>query len=240
MHNSDSIIPSPGRTPKRVTRAWPFLAIAALALFCPRAPGASPPPFDAAFQEGWSLLSEEKYPETRAALRKIPPADYDLGDYVLYFTGLSLAREGKRGEAAPVLDNLARTFPRSPLVPYLAHSLSYAAAVDNDVAAAKVYHQASRGKVNGNGYKAEEGYVAARLLEEDGPSVKAAEAHLENFTVHTAHEAAFLSMERLRQWHREGKWEEWNLPITFYGTFAKALSRAAESEAAKEIYAEAL
>ena len=240
MHNSDIIIPSPGRTPTRVTRAWPFLAIAALALCFPHSLGASTPSSDAAFREGWSLLSEEKYPAARAALRKISPADYDLGDYVLYFTGLSLAKEGNRAEAAPVLDNLVHVFPRSPLVPYLAHALAYAAAVDNDLPAAKAYHETSRGKVNGNGYKAEEGYVAARLLEEQGPSAEAAKAHLENFSVHTAHEAAFLSMERLRQWHREGKWEEWNLPIAFYGTFARALSRAAENEEAKAIYAEAL
>ena len=223
-----------------MTRAWPFLVIAVLALFPPQSLGASSPSADAAFREGWSLLSEEKYPEARRAFRKIQPADYDLGDYVLFFTGLSLAREGNRGEASPVLDNLIVAFPRSPLVPYLSHALAYAAAVDNDLPAAKAYHASSRGKVNGNGYKAEEAYVVARLLEEDGPSAKAAEAHLENLSLHTAHEAAFLSMDRLRQWRREGKWEEWNLPIGFYGKYAKALARAAETGEAKAVYADAL
>src|SRR5512134_2090647 len=219
-HISDIIILSPRRTPTRVTRAWRFLAAAALLVFSPHSLGASPPTSDAAFREGWSLLSEEKYAEARAALRNVPPADYDLGDYVLYFTGLSLAREGNRGEAATVLDNLARTFPRSPLIPFLSHALAYAAAVDNDLPSARAYYEFSRGTVNGNGYKAEEGYVAARLLEADGP--------LENFVAHTAQEAAILSMERLRTWRREGKWEEWNLPIAFHGQFAKALSRAGE------------
>jgi soluble lytic murein transglycosylase-like protein len=223
-----------------MTRAWRFLAVAALLIVSPYSLGASPPPSDVAFREGWSLLSEEKYAEARAAFRKVPPADYDLGDYVLFFTGLSLAREGNRGEAATVLDNLVKTFPRSPLVPYLSHALSYAAAVDNDFPAAKAYYESSRGKVNGNGYSAEEGYVAARLLEADGPSVQAAEAHLENFVAHTAQEAAMLSMERLRAWRQEGKWEEWNLPIAFHGKFAKALSRAAEDETARAVYAEAL
>ena len=239
-HNSDIIILSPRRTPTRVTRAWQFLAAAALLVFLPHSLGATPPPSDAAFREGWSLLSEEKYPEARAALRKVAPGDYDLGDYVLYFTGISLAREGNRGEAATVLDNLVKTFPRSPLVPFLSHALAYAAAVDNDLPAAKGYYESSRGKVNGNGYRAEEEYVAARLLDADGPSAKAAEAHLENFVAHTAQEAAILSMERLRAWRREGKWEEWNLPVAFHGKFAKALSRAAEDESARAVYAEAV
>src|SRR5512134_171878 len=239
-HISDIIILSPRRTPTRVTRAWRFLAAAALLVFSPHSLGAYPPPSDAAFREGWSLLSEEKYAQARAAFRHVPPAAYDLGDYVLYFTGLTLAREGNRGEAATVLDNLARTFPRSPLIPFLSHALAYAAAVDNDLPSARAYYEFSRGKVNGNGYKAEEGYVAARLLEADSPAAKAAEAHLENFVAHTAQEAAILSMERLRTWRREGKWEEWELPIAFHGKFAKALSRAGEDETARAVYAEAV
>jgi TolA-binding protein len=217
-----------------------FLAVVTLLLSSPYSLAASLPSSDAAFREGWSLLSEEKYAEARAALRKIAPADYDLGDYVLYFTGLSLAREGSRGDAAASLDNLVATFPRSPLVPYLSHALAYAAAVDNDLAAAKGYHHSSRGQLAGNGYKAEEEYVAARLLESDGPSAEAAEAHLENFSAHTAQEAAALSMERLRQWRREGKWKEWNFPIAIHGKFARALTRASENEEAKAVYAEAL
>jgi soluble lytic murein transglycosylase len=217
-----------------------FLAVVTLLLSSSYSLGASLSSSDAAFREGWSLLTEERYPEARAALRKIPPADYDLGDYALYFSGLSLAREGNRSEAAAVLDNLVAIFPRSPLVPYLAHALAYAAAIDNDLPAARTYREISGGKVTGNGYRAEEGYIGARLLEADGPSAKAAEAHLENFSAHPAQEAASLSMERLRQWRQEGKFEEWNLPIAFHGTFAKALSRVSENEAAKTVYAEAL
>lgn len=223
-----------------MARTWRFLAVIALLLSASAAAAASPPSSDAAFREGWSLLSEEKFAEARAALRKVPPAGYDLGDYVLYFTGLSFAREGNRGEAAAFLDNLVHAFPHSPLGPYLSHALAYAAAVDNDLPAAREYFEFSQGKGNGNGYKAERGYVAARLLEADGPSARAAEAHLENFSAHVPQEAAFLSMDRLRQWRLEGKWEEWDLPIAFYGRFAKALSRAAEDEAAKAVYAEAL
>jgi hypothetical protein len=191
-------------------------------------------------RKGWSLLSEERCPEARAALRNISPADYDLGDYVLYFTGLCLAREGNRADAAAALDNLVASFPRSPLAPYLSHALAYAAAVDNDLAAAKGYHEFSRGKVTGNGYKAEEEFVAARLLEADGPSAAAAEAHLENISAHTAQEAAGLSMELLRQWRREGKWEKWGFPVAAHGKFARALSRASENEEALSVYAEAI
>ncbi|HZW36920.1 MAG TPA: hypothetical protein VFF01_08250, partial [Candidatus Deferrimicrobiaceae bacterium] len=197
--------------------------------------GASLSAPDAALHKGWSLLSEERYPEARAALGSVATAGYDLGDYILYFTGLCLAREGSRLEAAAVLDNLTGAFPRSPLIPYLAHALAYAAAVDNDLPAAGAYYEASRGKVHGNGYKAEEMYVGARLLEEGGPTPAAAEAHLENFVAHTAQEAGILSMGRLRQWREEGRWEEWNLPIAFHGKFAKGLARASENEAAKAV-----
>jgi len=202
--------------------------------------GASLSPPDAALRRAWSLLSEERYPEARAALRAVTSPEYDLGDYVLYFTGFCLARERNRPEAAAVLDNLAGTFPRSPLIPFLAHALAYAAAVDNDLPAAATYYEASRGKGPGNGYKSEEMYVGARLLEADGPTREAAEAHLANFLAHTPQEAAILSMERLRQWREEGRWEEWGLPIAFHGKFAKGLARAAENDAAKAVYAEAL
>lgn len=224
-----------------MTRAWRFPAVVvALILSLPLSIVASTSPYDAAFREGWSLLYEEKYPEARTALRKIPAAEFDLGDYVVYFTGLSLAREGNRGDAAAALDNLFASFPGSPLVPYLSHAIAYAAAVDNDLAAASAYYGFSRGKLAGNGYKAEEEYVAARLLETEGPSAAAAEAHLENFSAHTAQEAAALSMERLLQWRREGKWDEWNFPIALHGKFAKALSRASENGEARSVYVEAL
>ncbi len=218
-----------------------ILLVLAVLLFSSRPSlGAPPASADAAFREGWNLLVEEKYAKARELFQKISPPEYDLGDYVLYFTGLSLAREGSRAGAATVLDNLAKTFPRSPLVPYLAHALAYSAAVDNDLHAAKSWYEASRGRVTGNGYKAEEGYVAARLLETDGPSRDVAEAHLENFVAYTGQEAAFLSMGLLAEWRRGGRWKEWALPVASYGKFARALSRATESEAAKEVYAEAL
>lgn len=217
-----------------------FLVLAVMLFASRPSLGASPSPPDAAFREGWNLLVEEKYAAAREMFRGISPAEYDLGDYVLYFTGLSFARERSRGEAAAVHDNLSKSFPRSPLIPYLAHALAYAAAIDNDLPAAKSWYEVSKGKVTGNGTRAEEGYVAARLLESEGPSAKAAEAHLENFASYTAQEAAFLSMTRLGEWRREGKWKEWDLPVAFYGKFAGGLSRASENEAAKDVYAEAL
>lgn len=217
-----------------------LLAIAILLFPARYARGASDTSRDAAFREGWRLLVEDEYGKAREKFLGIPPGEYDLGDYVLYFTGLSFAREGKRAEAAAVHDNLAGSFPGSPLLPYLAHALAYAAALDNDMAAAKAFHEASRRKVTGNGRKAEEGYVAARLLEAEGPSRAAAEAHLENFAAQPAQDAALLSMERLKEWRREGKWKEWGLPAAFYGRFAKALALASDREGAREAYAEAL
>ncbi|MBI5419899.1 MAG: transglycosylase SLT domain-containing protein [Deltaproteobacteria bacterium] len=223
-------------------RVWRYPVLAILLLLSSQSYGAALSSSDAAFREGWSHLIEEDYARARAAFERISSDSYDLGDYVLYFTGLSLAREGNRGEAAALHETLQKVFPQSPLVPHLSHALAYAAAVDNDLPAARAYYESSRGRVNGNGSerKAEQGYVAARLLEEGGPSAAAAEAHLDNFASHTAQEAAFLSMERLGQWRRDGKWEEWGLPVAFYGKFAKALSRAAENETARAVYAEAI
>lgn len=217
-----------------------FLPLAILLSASRPSLGASPSPSDAVFRKGWDLLVDEKYAEARETFRGISPGEYDLGDYVLYFTGLSLVREGNRPGAAAVQDNLAKSFARSPLLPYLAHALAYAAAVDNDLPAAKAWFETSRGKVSGNGRKAEEGYVAARILEADCPSRDAAEAHLENFASYTAQEAASLSMALLGEWRREGKWKEWDLPVAFYGKFAGGLSRASENEAAKDVYSEAL
>ncbi len=201
---------------------------------------AAPASMDEAFREGWDLLQEEKYDKALERFRGIPPAEYDLGDYVLCFTGFSLLGEGKRGEAAAVHDNLAAAFPRSPLAAYLAHALAYTSALDNDMAAARSWLAASAGKAAGNGSRAEEGYVAARLLESEGMLLKAAEAHLENFVASPAQEASLLSMGRLLAWRREGKWNEWGLPPAFYRKFAGGLSRASETGAAKGVYAEAL
>jgi soluble lytic murein transglycosylase len=221
-----------------VIRCKKLLLVALLVLVYPRISVSALP--DAAFREGWNHLNEEKYADARKALRSIDPARYDLGDYALYFTGLSYAKEGRREEAASVYENLSKTFPASPLLPYLAQALSYAAAVENDLPAARKYYDASRGQVIGASRKSEESYVLARLTEGDEPSSMAAEAHLNNFTAYTAQEASSLSMERLKKWRAEGKWDEWNMPVSFYGRFGKALSRAAESEEARSVYAEAI
>ena len=105
---------------------------------------------DAAFREGWSLLQKERYDEARAEFAKIPPLEYDLGDYVVYFGGVAAAREGKRTEAVESLRLLEEKFPGSPLVPYLRHLVAYAAALDNDVAASREAFELSRGKVSGS------------------------------------------------------------------------------------------
>ena len=92
---------------------------------------------DAAFREGWSLLQKERYPEADATLAGIPPAEFDLGDYVVYFRGKAAARVGKRTEAVALLLILGEKFSDSPLLPYLRHEVAYAAALDNDAAAAR-------------------------------------------------------------------------------------------------------
>jgi len=194
---------------------------------------------DAAFREGWSLLQKERYAEARAVFVKIPPLEYDLGDYVLYFTGMSSARQGKRAEAGEAARGLSETFPGSPLIPYMLHELAFAAAVDNDLPAAREAYVVSRGKVTGNGRKAEEGYVAALLAAEGGPNSAAATLHLDNFAGHGAQEAATLSFERLWQWRTEGKFAEWILPVGFFSKFAKAAARSGESERARSVYEEA-
>ena len=135
----------------------------------PASASAAPDP-DGALREGYTLLTNEQYDEARRVFSRISPDGYDLGDYLLYFTGFSLARQGKREEAASVLETLSGSFPESPLPPYLSHELAYAAAKADDLAAARKHFSASRGKVSGNGRKAEEGYIAARLLEREIPA----------------------------------------------------------------------
>ncbi|GAB4362753.1 MAG: hypothetical protein Kow00128_02820 [Deltaproteobacteria bacterium] len=120
---------------------------------------------DPRFREGVALLENEDYPRARELFSSVPAESYDLGDYLLYFTGVSLAREGKRGEAALVLDRLSAAFPESPLLPYLFHELAFAAIRDDDRAAAAEALARSRGKVAGSARIAEERYVEARLLE---------------------------------------------------------------------------
>ena len=116
-----------------------FMWIPVFLALCPQfaVASASAPGHDATFQEGWSLLQKERHAEARAAFAKIPPLEYDLGDYVVYFGGEAAAREGKRAEAAESLRILKEKFPDSPLLPYLLHDVAYAAALDNDVAASR-------------------------------------------------------------------------------------------------------
>jgi len=136
----------------------------------PPASASDAPDTDETLREGYSLLTNEEYDEARRVFSRISPDGYDLGDYLLYFTGFSLARQGKQEEAASVLGTLAGSFPESPLSPYLSHELAYAAAKADDLAVARKHFSASRGKVSGNGRKSEEGYIAARLLEREIPA----------------------------------------------------------------------
>jgi len=197
---------------------------------------------DNTLREGWSLLSEKKFAEAREAFGEISPDEYDLGDYVLYFKGLALTREGKPEEAAKTLERLSSAFPQSPLIPYLAHELAFAAAKAGDIPSARKYFRLSRGKVTGDRRRADEGYIVARLMEEpeeepegeqegkperDKQRRKVAEAYLENFSSATVQEGGLLSMERLWEWCREGKLSEWDLPVTFYGKYAKAFDQTA-------------
>jgi soluble lytic murein transglycosylase len=225
--------------PNRLRLMW-ILAFLAL---CPQfamANAPSSPGHDAAFQEGWSLLQKERYAEARAVFAKIPPLEYDLGDYVVYFGGEAAAREGKRTEAAESLRLLQEKFPGSPLLPYLRHDVAYAAALDNDVAASREAFGLSRGKVGGSRRKAEEGYVAAFLAGEAGPTAEAATLHLENFSVYTAREAGILSFERLWKWRTDGLFAGWDLSPVFYAKFAKAAARAGEAERARALFEEAI
>ena len=224
--------------------AAPFLLLPFLASPAHAAP---PSPADNTFRTGWTLLSEEKFAEAQETFRAIPPGEYDLGDYVFYFTGVALVREGKREEAAGVLEQLASVFPGSPLVPYLAHELAFAAAKEGDVPAAGKFSELSRGKVSGNGRKAAEGFIAAWLMESQGeegepgvPGKRAAEMHLENVSSYTVQEGAALSMDRLWRWREEGKWPAWGFPVSVYGRFAKALFRAGEDGRARAVYQEVL
>lgn len=195
---------------------------------------------DASLREGWSLLAKEQYAEARAAFAKIPPQEHDLGDYVVYFEGLAAARERVRAEASEAAARLSRLYPGSPLVPYLQHEIAFAAALDNDLAAAREALSVSRGKVAGAARKSEEGYVVAVLSEEGGPTPEAAERHLENFSSYTAHDGATLSYERLWQWRKEGMLAEWDLPAGFHAKFARAVNRSGDPERARAVYQESL
>jgi len=226
--------------PYVLRRAFAIPLLVLLALRAGTAFGAPVPSHDASFREGWSLLDKERYPEAAAAFGRIPPAEYDLGDYVLYFTGMSAARGGKRPDAALAGRSLSEKFPGSPLIPYMQHELAFAAAVDNDLSAAREALAVSRGKVTGNGRKAEEGYVSAVLAAAAGPNAAAAALHLENFAAHGAQEAATLSFEQLWKWRTEGRFAEWSLPVEFLSKLARAAARAGEIERARAVYEEAV
>ncbi len=236
-----------------------FASLILLLSLSPFAHADSTPSVDNTFREGWTLLSEEQFAEARETFGGITPGEYDLGDYVLYFTGVALSREGKPKEAALTLERLTSTFPESPLIPYLAHELAFAAAKAGDIPSARKYFRSSRGNVRGDRRTAAEGYIAARLMEEreekgeekgeergeeqqkkDQEQRKAAEAHLENFSSYTVQEGALLSMERLWGWRAGGKLWEWGLPVSFYDRYAKALFRAGEEEGARAVFQEAL
>ena len=225
-------MPMPNRL--RLIPMFAFLAL------CPHFAAASPsvPGHDAAFQEGWSLLQKEQYPEARAVFSTIPPLEYDLGDYVVYFGGESAAREGLRAEAAASLRLLQEKFPGSPLLPYLRHDIAFAAALDNDVAGSREAFGLSRGKVSGSRRKAEEGYIAAFLAGEGSPTKEAAALHLENFSAYAAREAGILSFELLWKWRADGRFEGWSLSPGFYAKFARAAALAGESERARALFEE--
>ena len=224
--------------PNRLRLVW----ILAFLVLCPDFAIASSaaPGYDAAFREGWSLLQKERYEEARAIFAKIPPLEYDLGDYVVFFAGVSAAREGKRTEAGESLALLKEKFPLSPLIPYLRHDVAYAAALDNDVAASREAFGLSRGKVSGSRRKAEEGYVAAFLAGEGGPTAEAAALDLENFSAYSARDAGIRSFERLWKWRTDGLFPGWDLSPGFYAKFAKAAARAGDTERARALFEEAV
>ena len=222
----------------RLHMLWVFVFLA----LCPpfSVASTSVPGHDAAFREGWSLLQKERYAEARAVFATIPPLEYDLGDYVVYFGGEAAARGGMRTEAAESLRMLKEKFPGSPLLPYLQHDVAWAAALDNDVAGSREAFRLSRGMVTGSRRKAEEGYIAAFLSGEGTPTAETAALHLENFSAYAAREAGTLSFERLWKWRADGLLAGWDLPPRFYAKFARAAALAGETERAKAIFEEAV
>jgi len=239
----------------RGARAAAGVLVLAATLVCASAPAApakdtSP---DAVFKQGWAFLADEKFVEARARFEKIDPAKFDLGDYVLYFRGVCLAGEGNVAGGAAALETLQKTYPESPLVPYLAHELAYAAVKDDDLAGARTFFEKSQGAVIGNGRRAEAGYIAARLMERDEspspppeaaegpvPPVKAAWAHLDNFSAYTVQDGGIRSMERIWKWKSDGSLARLDLPVAFFGKLAKALAMAGENDRAKTVYKEAI
>lgn len=222
----------------RLRLMWIFAFLALPAHLAVASP--SVPEYDAAFREGWSLLQKDRYAEARGVFATIPPLEYDLGDYVVYFGGAAAAREGIRTEAEGSLRLLEEKFPGSPLLPYLRHDIAYAAAFDNDVAGSRAVFALSRGKVSGSRRKAEEGYLAAFLAGEGSPTPEAAALHLENFSKYAAREAGTLSFDRLWKWRADGLLAGWDLSPGFYAKFAKAAALAGETEKARALFGEAV
>ncbi len=230
------------------------LLAAALFLSAAPAPAAKLPPPDTLFKEGWGLLVDEKFADARAKFERIDPAAFDLADYVLYFRGVCLAGEGDVAGGAAVLESMEKSSAGSPLVPYLAHELAYAAVKEDDLAAARKFFEKSRGAVAGNGRRAESGYVAARLMEADEPApappdaaegtapppLKAAWAHLDNFAAYTVQDGGIRSMERIWKWKSNGSLDRLDLPVAFFGRLAKALAMAGENDRAKTVYKETI
>ena len=217
-----------------------FCLLATLVVLPRGVRGAVPPTADGDFREGWSLLEKERYGEARAAFGRIPPQEYDLGDYVVYFGGVAAARERNRDAAAEAAGRLAALYPQSPLAPFLQHEIAFAAALDNDLPAARDALAVSRGKVTGSGRKSEEAYIVARLAEEKGPMSVAATLHLENLSAFAPQDAAIRSYERLWEWRKEGRLAEWDLPVGFYRKLARAVDRAGDPERARAVYEEAM
>ena len=94
--------------------------------------------------------------------------------------------------------------------------------------------------MSGSRRKAEEGYIAAFLAGEGGPTAEAATLHLENFSAYPAREAGILSFERLWKWRADGLLAGWDLSPGFYAKFAKAAARAGEAERARALFEEAI
>jgi soluble lytic murein transglycosylase len=230
------------RRSKALKRSPAFLITSAVLLLALCGPAHPAPPnvHDNAFREGWAHLDHERFAEAGAAFARIPHREYDLGDYVLYFSGMAAARGKKRVEASEFMNLLEAQYPGSPLIPYMRHEIGYAAALDNDLRLARAALDVSRGRVSGGNRKSEEGFVAALLAEENGPNARAAQLHLDNFAAHSAQSAAALSYERLWGWWKEGLLASFDLPVGFYAKLGRAVARAGDAERARAVYDDAL
>lgn len=195
---------------------------------------------DALFREGYGFLLEEEFEAARASFAKVSPESYDLGDYVVYFTGLSHAREKKRAEAESSYSLLEKKFSASPLIPYLAHEIALLFASTDDMQGVTSNLARSRGLVTGPDRKSEEAYLEARL-QEASDNVAATESHFRNASANLPHEGARLSLERL--WSMRsvgGGWVAWAPGSAKLLRLASALAKASEADRARIVYAESL